>query len=784
MKSAFTCFILWAVYSTFVNSAVVLAQSDNIKATDGYQQIANQISDFIQTEIEQKNIPALSIAIVDGDEIVWAEGFGSADPDSDVPATARTIYRVGSVSKLLNDVAVIGLVEQGKLTLDDDIRKFVPEFEPENPFDRPITLRQLMNHQSGLVRESPVGNYFDPTEPTLRETVLSLNQTRLVHAPNTRTKYSNVAVSVAGYAIEKVTGDSFSSHLKKTLLDPLGMSDSSYIANETIHARLAKAKMWSYDGRRFDAPDFQLGTLPAGNLYSTVVDLGHFMKAVFNNGTVGENQVIDQELLTDMLAPQTSPDGQKRKYGIGFRIGEFEGHSTFEHGGAVYGFATQFRGLKEQRLGVIVVASLDVANGFVNRVANGALKMALAKKAGEPIPRLRSTEPVDKVFARQVSGLYKNGSQTRRLLESGGRLILSGGTYDVEVRKLGEQFVVDDVLSFGTKIELEKGRFKSEGQTWIRVSDTIPQEAPDNLKEFIGEYGWPHNKLFVYERDGQLWTLIEWVFHYPLSAVSQDVWAFPDYGLYHEEQLIFKRNQSGEISHVVAAEVSFERLKAGPDAGETFKIQPLLPPERLREIALAAKPRKEPRDFLKPDLVELADLDSTLSLDIRYATENNFMGTVFYKEPRAFLQRPAAEALVRAHRKLNPQGYGLLVHDAYRPWFVTKMFWDATPREMKHFVANPDNGSRHNRGCAVDLTLYDLKSGKAVDMIAGYDEFSERAYPDYPGGTSRQRWLRRLLKTTMETQGFEIYEYEWWHFDYKLWQQYPVLNKQFSELGK
>jgi serine beta-lactamase-like protein LACTB len=159
------------------------------------------------------------------------------------------------------------------------------------------------------------------------------------------------------------------------------------------------------------------------------------------------------------------------------------------------------------------------------------------------------------------------------------------------------------------------------------------------------------------------------------------------------------------------------------------------------------------------------------------------MGSKFYDEPRAFMQRPAAQGLAKIHRNLSRNGYGLLIFDAYRPWFVTKMFWEATPLEMRHFVANPDLGSRHNRGCAVDLTLYELVTGDAVPMVAGYDEFTERAYPDYPGGTSRQRWYRRLLRTEMERGGFEIYEFEWWHFDFRNWENYPILNIQFSEIG-
>ncbi len=782
MKIQSLCFTAaWLPFSILVALASG-QESDRIGPIAGYENIAKQISSFVEHEIEQKKIPAFSIAIVDGDQIVWAQGFGMADPEKQIPADANTIYRVGSVSKLLNDVAVVRLIEQGKLELDSDIRTLMPEFAPTNPFEKPITLRQLMNHQSGLVRESPVGNYFDPNEPSLKQTVMSLNQTRLVHPPNSRTKYSNAAVSVAGYAIEKVTGVPFAEHLKKTLLEPLGMNDSSYLANEEINKRLAKAKMWSYDGRRFDAPTFALGTLPAGNLYSSVVDLGQFMRVIFNNGLVDGNQVIGEKLLAEMLAPQTSPDGQKRSYGIGFRIGSFEGNQTFEHGGAVYGFATQFRGLKEKKLGVIAVASLDVANGFVSRVTNEALRMALAMKNEKSLPELRSTNPISKTFSRRVAGQYQEGENRLRLFEDDGRLMISGGTYVNEIRKLNDVYVIDDVQSFGKVVEFGNDSISLGGKKWQRTTDDIPSPVSPKLSEYIGEYGWDHNTLFIYERDGRLWSLIEWVFHYPLIEVSKDVFAFPDYGLYHEEKLYFKRDDRGRIKNVVAAEVDFKRLNAGPAAGETFKIQPLLPADKLREIALAAQPRKEPREFLNPELVELTDLDPTVKLDIRYATTNNFMGSVFYKEPRAFMQKPAAEALVRAHKKLNSIGYGLLIHDAYRPWFVTKMFWDATPSEMKHFVANPDNGSRHNRGCAVDLTLYDLKTGKVIPMVAGYDEFSERAYPNYPGGTERQRWHRRLLRRAMEAEGFEIYEFEWWHFDYKLWQRYPILNKRFAEL--
>jgi D-alanyl-D-alanine dipeptidase len=205
-------------------------------------------------------------------------------------------------------------------------------------------------------------------------------------------------------------------------------------------------------------------------------------------------------------------------------------------------------------------------------------------------------------------------------------------------------------------------------------------------------------------------------------------------------------------------------------------------PELLKE-AREASPPEERGEFRQTDLVELTKLDPTIKLEIRYATTNNLFGTVFYSEARAFLQRAAAESLVRAGRRLKGLGYGLLVHDAYRPWFVTKVFWDAAPDDKKKFVADPAQGSRHNRGCAVDLTLYDLKTGRPVEMVSTYDETTDRASPDYPGGTSLQRWHRDLLRAAMEAEGFKVFEGEWWHFDYKDWQHYRIGNVPFDQIG-
>jgi zinc D-Ala-D-Ala dipeptidase len=195
-------------------------------------------------------------------------------------------------------------------------------------------------------------------------------------------------------------------------------------------------------------------------------------------------------------------------------------------------------------------------------------------------------------------------------------------------------------------------------------------------------------------------------------------------------------------------------------------------------------PPKEPGPFRASDLVELVTLDSTIKLDIRYATPNNLAGRAVYPEARAFLQRPAADALVRTHRALAARGYGLLVFDGYRPWRVTKLFWDVTPTDKREFVADPAKGSKHNRGCAVDLSLYDLKTGREVEMPSAYDEMSGRAYPTYEGGSLQARERRDILRAAMEKEGFSVEPNEWWHFNYQDWTQYPILDLAFADITR
>lgn len=201
------------------------------------------------------------------------------------------------------------------------------------------------------------------------------------------------------------------------------------------------------------------------------------------------------------------------------------------------------------------------------------------------------------------------------------------------------------------------------------------------------------------------------------------------------------------------------------------------------ELGVITNPRmyqKLTETFPEKKLVNLQEYIPDIALDIRYATKNNFTGRKIYREPKALLRLPAAEALKQIQEELSTLGLGLKIFDAYRPYSATLKFYEVYPDT--NFVAAPWHGSRHNRGCAVDVTLINLSTGEALEMPTSFDDFTEQArhsYNDLPAHILKNR---KLLKETMEDHGFSSYEYEWWHYDFNGWENYELLNIPFDEL--
>lgn len=192
----------------------------------------------------------------------------------------------------------------------------------------------------------------------------------------------------------------------------------------------------------------------------------------------------------------------------------------------------------------------------------------------------------------------------------------------------------------------------------------------------------------------------------------------------------------------------------------------------IKQYAADVKKHPETR------LAEINKYIPGIALDIRYATTNNFTHKVMYPQARAFARLPVVLALKAVQDDLKARGLGLKIYDAYRPYAITVKFYE-TARDT-NFVADPRKGSKHNRGCAIDLSLIDLKTGKELDMPTGFDSFSKKAAANYTGLSPKQIENRELLKGVMQAHGFKVIATEWWHYDFNGWNKYPLLDVPFS----
>jgi D-alanyl-D-alanine dipeptidase len=180
---------------------------------------------------------------------------------------------------------------------------------------------------------------------------------------------------------------------------------------------------------------------------------------------------------------------------------------------------------------------------------------------------------------------------------------------------------------------------------------------------------------------------------------------------------------------------------------------------------------------------QLVDLEKTIRgvvLDMRYATANNFTGQPIYPAPKAFLRKMVADSLLKIQLELKKKGLGLKIFDAYRPYSVTLKFFKIYPDT--NFVASPRSGSRHNRGCAVDLTILETNSGKELEMPTPFDDFTVKASQSYQNLPDRVLQNRKLLRDIMVRHGFEALESEWWHYDFRGWRNFKIMDIAFDEL--
>ena len=551
----------------FILSSSARTEAEGERA--GYGEAIHRLEQIARSELQRRIVTGFSLALVDDQRIVYSKGFGYADKEGKIPAAGDTVYRAGSISKLFTALAAMQLAEQGKLDIDAPATNYDPQFRIVIPFAgaKPITLRQLMCHRSGLIRESPVGGYFDDSEPSVADSIASLAQCVLVNPPGTKTRYSNIGVTLVGQVVSKVAGISFEEYQNENLLGPMGMVNSGFRLNRALRARLATAFMRVADeGDAFHeikAPVFQLGTIPAGNLYTTAQDLGRFISFLLAEGRVGERRLISSRTLAEMFKPQLI-DGDTG-FGLGFHVGKFRSHRKISHTGAVYGFTSSLALLPEQKIGVIVLANEDIATGPVQRLSDAALDLMLEARIGEMPPSDPAPWTVTPSELQAFLGDFESQSYWARIEVVDGRLNanISGQPMTLTAVKPME-FVADGRYVHRAPITFTNGSlgraiaFAALGQNFERVDPQAIVEIPATWKKYLGSYGPKFIPLIVSARHGHLYAMTENMLDYRLTPLNRTVFNMPP-GLYTDEQLIFQLDKQGRVHGVILANMTLKR---------------------------------------------------------------------------------------------------------------------------------------------------------------------------------------------------------------------------------
>lgn len=716
-----------------------------------------QLAPFVEHYRAEFGVERVTVAV----RQVPIAGRPAASSTFEFGGPAESVLRAGSIGKWLTAALALRLAARGQIDLDADVAKLWPEAAPRNPSVVPMTLRHLLCHRSGVVRTSPIGSLYDPGSPPLALTAASLGRTELLGTPGERFVYSNAGYALVGALLERATGIAFAELVHREVFGPCGMPKSRFGPSP---AGCVRGRIWTYDGRKIGEPTGASGSLPALDLHSSADDLARFGAALLDGSLLGQDGLVT-------LQRGSADDGSG--VGLGCFLRDSDDGPVLFHRGTVHGCSAVLQLLPHEGLVVAVLANVGNAGALVDTIAARTTALAL----GRPI-EARFPVAVGRERALALAGSYLCGDYRVELRERDGELF-----YDPDVglrtrMRLCDDgsLVSDDLLSLGERrLWLRSEGRLWDGQEYYVPDDRVPDPCPATLLPLLGEYGPDHQVLVVYEQCGRLAVLGNWVVHDLPEPAGADHFTFPP-GMFESEDLRFERDAAGSVVAAWLGAVRLARRPEPPAGG--FRIAPQRPIAELLTEAAATAPAGELTAGERPaDLVDLQDLGAGLRFDLRYATADNFVGAAVYPATaRAQLQRPAAEALARVQRRLSARGLGLVVFDAYRPWSVTKVFWEATPPPLREFVADPVEGSRHNRGCAVDLGLVDLATGAQVPMPSEFDEFTPRAYPDYPGGTSAQRYHRDLLLREMAAEGFTVNPGEWWHFDHQDWRLYGVGN--------
>ena len=366
------------------------------------------IEAFIESRMAYKGLPGLSIGIVYDQDLIWSRGFGFSDPDTKTPATAQTLYRIASITKVFTATAIMQLRDAGKLRLDDPITKYLSWYKIQNrhPDSPTVTIRHLLTHTSGLPREAAFPYWVDfqfPTREQIRET---LPDQETAYPVNTKWKYSNLALSLAGEIVEAVSNEPYADYIQKHIMDPLDMQSTAVFPTEEHKKNLAKGYSRRFpDGSSLVMPyTDSKGIAPAANMASNVEDLARFISLQFRDEPEGARQILRASSLREMCRIHWIQPDWKSGWGLGFGVKKLGQKIIVGHGGSLAGYRTRISFCPEEKIGAIVCINSNEGDpvSFADQIFHW---VALA--VGECQNRIEKEKTPNPAWTKYV-GRYRN----------------------------------------------------------------------------------------------------------------------------------------------------------------------------------------------------------------------------------------------------------------------------------------------------------------------------------------------------------------------------------------
>jgi CubicO group peptidase (beta-lactamase class C family) len=477
-----------------------------------YSYLKQYMNWLIEREMDDADVTGLSIALVDDQQVVWAQGFGYEDKAADIRATPDTVYHLGSIAKVFTATAAMQLAGQGKLDIDQPLQRYLPQFSIRSRYGDTsgITPRNIMTHHSGLPGYRVRGMSERHPAP-FEEQVTAARDEYVATPPNTVFAYSNLGVSLLGAAIGEVGGECYAGYMNRYLLQPLGMTRSEFAAR--IPGKAYK------DGKEVEA--IPLRDLPSSSLISSANDMTRFMRMLFADGKFEGRQIITPESLREMFRAQNAdvPLDFDFRMGLGWMLSGVDvprAGVVASHGGTTLNYHTLLAVLPEHKLGVVVLSNSANAQSVVAKVTEATLKLALEAKRGITQPERRFVEPkrvpLTAADLRDYAGYFETLIGLVKVENRDGELIaeLMGwnfelvkyedGGFGVRLKLLGFIPVANrQMREMNLSLRSIAGRevlaYEKDGQAMLVGEKLHPSPLPDYLNDYLGEYEFvnPHD---------------------------------------------------------------------------------------------------------------------------------------------------------------------------------------------------------------------------------------------------------------------------------------------------